>query len=164
LLVALPVLRDANFERTVIYVIEHSGDGAVGVVLNRPSPLTLADPLPAWMAHATEPRVVFFGGPVGKGNAIGLAEQGGAVVNVDLHADPDELDGPVGRLRVYAGYAGWVGGQLEDEISAGAWVVVDAVADDVMTGAPEDLWSTVLRRQGGRLSAVGTFPEDPTVN
>src|SRR5919112_1494320 len=108
LLVALPVLRDPNFDRTVVYMIEHGDEGAVGVVLNRPSPMPLTEPLPRWSLLAAEPAVVFFGGPVGKGDAIGLGESvAGELAVVDLKADPDEHDPLVARVRVYAGYAGW---------------------------------------------------------
>ena len=165
LLIALPILRDRNFDRTVVYVIEHSSDdGAVGVVLNRPSPLPLAEPLPRWEPLTPDPQVIFVGGPVGPGNAIALGAADGDIVIVDLEMEPNDLDTPLKQVRVYAGYAGWTGGQLEDEIAAGAWLVVDATVADVMTNAPESLWVRVLRRQGGRVSAVAAFPEDPTLN
>ena len=165
LLVALPVLRDANFDRTVVYMIEHSELGAVGVVLNRPSPMALTEPLPSWSPLAADPAVVFFGGPVGKGDAIGIGEtaSGDAVV-VDLKNDPGDHDPPVTRVRVYAGYAGWEASQLDDEIAAGAWVVVDIEPGDVMSEDPDSLWPNVLRRQGGKLAAVATFPVDPVLN
>lgn len=164
LLVALPVLREPNFDHAVIYMIEHGDEGAVGVVLNRPSPMPLTEPLPVWSPLASDPAVVFFGGPVGKGAAIGLGESGAGVDTVDLHLEPAAIDPPLERVRVYAGYAGWDAGQLEDEIDAGAWVVVDAAPGDVMTDDPERLWPEVLRRQGGRLAAVATFPIDPSLN
>ena len=164
LLVALPVLRDANFDHTVVYLVEHSDEGAAGVVLNRPSPMPLTEPLPVWSPLASEPAVVFFGGPVGKGAAIGLGESGGGVQTIDLHLEPESIEPPVERVRIYSGYAGWDPGQLEDEIEAGAWVVVDAEPGDVMTDDPEQLWPDVLRRQGGRLAAVATFPIDPSLN
>jgi putative transcriptional regulator len=164
LLVALPVLRDVNFDRTVVYMVEHSEEGALGLVLNRPSPLTIGEPLPRWVTYATEPRVVFVGGPMQPSAAIGLARRGDAVETVDLEQDPDYLDWPVTSVRVFAGYAGWTGGQLEDEIAAGAWLVIDADPNDVMTDDPEALWPSVLRRQGGRLAAVADFPLDPTEN
>ncbi len=163
-LVAMPILRDANFDRTVVYMLEHSDDGAVGVVLNRPSPLTIGEPLPRWVKFATEPRVVFVGGPVEPSGAIGLVQAGDDVKTVDLEQEPDVLDEATDRLRVFAGYAGWTSGQLEDEIAAGAWIVFDAEPGDVMTDDPEQLWPAVLRRQGGRLRAVAHFPLDPSDN
>jgi putative transcriptional regulator len=165
LLIALPVLRDPNFDRTVVYMLEHDADnGAVGVVLNRPSPLTVGEPLPDWAALAAEPAVVFVGGPVEQSGAIGLAEVDGLIRPVDLEAGPALIEGEVGRLRVFAGYAGWAVGQLEDELAAGAWIDVPARPDDLYGAEPDGLWAAVLKRQGGRVAAVAAFPEDPRVN
>ncbi len=163
LLVALPALSAGNFDRAVVYMLEHTDEGAVGVVLNRPSPLTVDEPLPRWLPLAAEPRVVFLGGPVERSGAIGLIEVDGAVTTVDLEDEPGDGDAS-GRLRVFAGYAGWSAGQLEDEIAAGAWVVADAEPGDVVTDDPEAMWSSVLWRQGGRLAAVAHFPLDPSDN
>jgi putative transcriptional regulator len=164
LLVALPVLRDANFDRTVVFMLEHSVEGAVGVVLNRPSPLAVAEPLLEWAPLAAEPPVIFVGGPVGPSDAIGLGETDDQLKTVDLAEGPDAVEEPVRRVRVYAGYAGWGAGQLEDEIAAGAWLVVDTHPGDVMTDEPDGLWSEVLRRQGGRIAAVAAFPQDTSLN
>lgn len=166
LLVALPVLRDENFDRTVLYLLEHNGEeGAVGVVLSRPSAMTVDEPLPRWMPLAGPPAVVFIGGPVAKNSVVGLAETvTHDIVAVDLEGDPSDAPDPLSRLRIFAGYAGWAPGQLEDEVAAGAWLVVDGGPDDVMSDDPEELWPTVLRRQGGRMAAVAAFPEDPSLN
>jgi putative transcriptional regulator len=164
LLVALPVLRHADFDRTVVFMLAHGDEGALGVVLNRPSPMPLTEPLPRWSPLASEPAVIFFGGPVGKGDAIGLGESAEVVDTIDLHVEPASIDPPVERVRIYSGYAGWSEGQLEDEIAAGAWVIVDAEPGDVMTDDHDRLWPDVLRRQGGRLAAVATFPIDPALN
>ena len=64
---ATPLLGDPNFDRTVVLMIEHSGEGSLGIVLNRPSDVALREPLPEWSRFATEPPVVFFGGPVSRG-------------------------------------------------------------------------------------------------
>jgi putative transcriptional regulator len=70
----------------------------------------------------------------------------------------------LGALRIFAGYAGWSPGQLQDEIDEGAWYVVEAETGDAFTNNPEDLWRTVLRRQTGDLALMATFPDDPTLN
>lgn len=187
LLVAAPSLRDPNFERTVVLVIEHGDEGAVGVVLNRPSKATVSEILPAWKHLATEPAMVFVGGPVALSGAICLgrsapepgpesldaAGQRGPkastgwrrlfadVAIVDLEVDPDPA---AGDIRVFAGHAGWGPTQLEAEIEAKAWFVLDAEPGDALTATPETLWSTVLRRQGGALARVSNFPDDPSTN
>jgi putative transcriptional regulator len=177
LLVANPALPDPNFHRTVVVMLEHGDGGAVGLVLNRPSETAVGEPLPRCELLAAEPPVVFVGGPVEPAAAICLAEVDradgvrwnpviGAVGTLDLGDGTGVADvmAQVHRLRVFAGYAGWGPGQVEDELEAGAWFVVDALAGDVLSDQPGRLWRTVLRRQGGWLASLSTFPDDPSVN
>lgn len=176
LLVALPALRDSNFNRTVLLMLQHDEQGAVGVILNRPSGLDLVGNLAAWERVAAPPAEVFWGGPVAKGVAIGLGRSAlvgptdgwvplfGDLGTVELGRRPDELAVDVRHVRVFVGYSGWGSGQLEGEIESGAWLVVDADPDDADTGAPLDLWAAVLRRQGGTTAWLARFPDDPSLN
>jgi putative transcriptional regulator len=185
LLVATPALGESNFERSVVLVLDHDEEGALGIVINRPTPVDVAEVLPVWQPLATEPGVLFQGGPVALDSALGLALVPGEgedeplgwrrVVGrlglIDLDVPPEVLAAEVTRLRIFAGYAGWGAGQLEDELAEGAWYVVDARfgtgaddAGDPFTEAPEDLWRTVLRRQGGDVAMVSTYPDDPSLN
>lgn len=177
LLVASPTLTDPNFARTVVLVLEHSDDdGALGVVLTRPSATPVAEVLPAWAPLAAEPAVAFVGGPVSPNAAIclGCARPGehpagwtgidGLLGAVDLSQDPASVEGALECVRIYAGYAGWGAAQLEAEIALGAWYVIDALPADPFVTAPSQLWRQVLRRQGGGLALVSTFPPDPTRN
>ncbi|HEY3239099.1 MAG TPA: YqgE/AlgH family protein, partial [Acidimicrobiia bacterium] len=79
---------------------------------------------------------------------------------VDLGLEPQGVD----AVRLFAGYAGWGGGQLEAEISAGGWFVLDALPSDPLSAEPEELWREVLRRQGGRLALFAACPPDPSLN
>jgi putative transcriptional regulator len=177
LLVATPRLREATFHRTVILLLDHGADGAIGVVLNRPSSVDVGVVLPDWQAHVSDPPRLFHGGPVGLDGAMGVAalprgtgtspevdRLTGQFGLVDLDADPTSVAAHVGGVRVFAGHAGWAGGQLEDELAERAWFVVDAVQDDVLTPEPQLLWRRVLRRQGGDLAIVSTFAEDASLN
>jgi putative transcriptional regulator len=178
LLVATPLLGDGPFFRSVIAVLEHgAGSGALGVVLNWPMSLPVADVLALGPELFSPPAVVFDGGPVSPETAIavGLPAPGASAdgtwrpsappyVTVDLDADADLLAREVRRLRVFAGYAGWAAGQLEAEVAEGAWYVVDSLPDDVFAVEPRMLWRGVLRRQGWPLAAVATCPADPTLN
>jgi putative transcriptional regulator len=183
LLVATPQLEDPNFRRSVVLLVEHDIEGGtLGVVLNRPTEVPVDRVLPPWAELVTGPSVVFQGGPVALDNALALARlpgedeplgwralDGGSpevarVGLVDLDAPPALLAPELLQLRVFAGYAGWSAGQLRTEIEEGAWYLVPAEAGDVFAGDPDRLWREVLRRQGGDLAFVSTFPEDPTLN
>jgi putative transcriptional regulator len=176
LLVATPVLIDANFFRTVILLIEHSEGGAVGLVLNRPSETAVADPLPAWDELAAAPPVVFVGGPVAPEVAVCLARRRPnatspsmgevlpGIFTFDLDLDPAQAATQVDRLRIFSGYAGWGAGQLEDELDDGAWVVVKADPADAHCAEPDELWRNVLRRQRGSLALLANHPVDIRTN
>jgi putative transcriptional regulator len=82
---------------------------------------------------------------------------------VDVAQDPDDV-GDVELVRIFAGYAGWGAGQLEDEIEEGAWIVVDADPGDALSDQPDDLWRRVLRRQGGMIAWLANCPPDPSLN
>ena len=176
LLLANPAMPDPNFHRTVVLVLEHSVDGAVGVVLNRPTDTAVGGALPRWGDLATDPPVLFAGGPVEPSAAICLAEVSGTVEReswrrvlgelgtLDLSADESSASEGVRGLRVFAGYAGWAAGQVEAELEAKGWFVVDAQPGDVLSARPAQLWNAVLRRQGGWLAALAAFPAAPSVN
>jgi putative transcriptional regulator len=174
LLVATPALGDPNFDRTVVLILEHTPEGAVGVILNRPSLTGLGEAgadWGGWDALAAEPAVVFVGGPVSRTSVICIARSAdddahgfqpvlGEVGVADLAQPPKGVE----AVRLFAGYAGWGEGQLEAEIEAGAWFVLDARPEDPLTPDPEDLWPEVLRRQGGRLAMFALCPLDPSTN
>ncbi|MGH9246585.1 MAG: YqgE/AlgH family protein [Acidimicrobiales bacterium] len=176
LVVATPLLGDPNFERGVVFMLEHSEEGAVGLVLNRPSEVEVDTPLADWRRFASHPEVVFVGGPVNREAVIALARvQGsepeeawqritGSMGVLDLTADADLIGGAIDQLRIFAGYAGWGPEQLEGEIDEGAWFVVDAHPDDPFGAEPEELWRTVLRRQPDPLRRYALFPPDLRMN
>jgi putative transcriptional regulator len=175
MLVAAPTLTDPNFSRTVVLMLEHSEQGALGVVLNRPSGLSVVEILADWAELASAPSQVFHGGPVSPESAlalvrtdrvdvIGVRQLPHEVGIIDLDTPAELVADAVTDLRVFAGYAGWGDGQLEGEIDEGAWFVVDTLPEDVFTADPQDLWRRVLRRQPHPLSLVASFPRDPALN
>ena len=178
LLLATPPLDDPNFDRTVIFVLEHHDDGAIGIVLNRVADESLDEPLDRWIDLQHPPSSVFVGGPVETSALIGLAQAKAAVaddhdhlspvvgdiVSADLTADPAIVAADVVGVRVFRGYAGWGPGQLEAEVDAGAWLVFDAETSDVFSDDPEELWRDVLRRQPGRLAWLANAPDDLSLN
>jgi putative transcriptional regulator len=173
LLVAGADLFDPNFRRTVVLVGEHNEEGALGVVLNRPTDLTVMEVVPLLAPFAGKGDRLFTGGPVQPTSAVLLAEfdqpeRAGLMVFGSigfLTGDLDEgsTDGVL-RARVFAGYAGWGAEQLEAELAMGSWIVEPARPEDVFAARPEKLWSDVLRRKGSRFALLSTMPDDPSLN
>ncbi len=173
---AAPLLTDPNFDRAVVLMLSHDDDGALGVVVNRPTDVSVTSILPAWQPVVSEPGVIFQGGPVSLDSALGLValtngdeplgvrRVTGRLGVVDLDTPPEVVSPGVVGMRVFAGYAGWAPEQLESEIDEGAWYVVDAEATDAFTESAADLWRAVLRRQRGTLAWVADFPRDPSLN
>jgi len=174
LLLASPSLRDPNFERTVVLIGVHSSDGAMGVVLNRPSDVTVAEAAPQLEPAVGDREQLYVGGPVQASSIVFLAEfldpaLAGLLVLGRIgfpaaEAELDELSQATERSRVFAGFAGWGEGQLEAEIAEGDWIAQAALPDDVFTEVPERLWSDVLTRKGGSYALVARMPQDPSVN
>ena len=177
LIVASRNLVDPNFFRTVVLILEHTpatpdepGGGALGVVLNRPTEISIADAVPNWHPLCAEPALVFRGGPVDRTAAIGLArpdahydqsqsaltDTGRELGVVNLSAEPAELAGVVRDLRIFSGYAGWSPGQLEAELEVGGWLVLEHERFDPLTSQPASLWNQAIsdadRGQGVKLS------------
>jgi putative transcriptional regulator len=168
LLVAAPILRDPNFHRTVVLVAEHGEEGAMGLVLNRPTDTSVGAALPELAPLAGEAEPVYVGGPVALESVLAVAE-------LDDPGDASELlfdavgfvqapDVPVVRGRIFVGYAGWSAGQLEAELEEESWLVLPAELDDLFSDDPDGLWSTVLRRQGGEYALLSLMPPDPSLN
>jgi len=174
LLLASPALHDPNFERAVILVGVHSREGAMGVVLNRPSTVTVGEAVPQLEQAVAEEEPVYVGGPVQPSAIVCLAEfldpsPAGLLVLGRIgfpapDADLDELAQATDRVRAFAGFAGWSEGQLEEEIERGDWIAQSALPDDVFTDASEELWSRALTRMGGSYALLARMPRDPSVN
>lgn len=171
LMVAAPTLVDPNFHRAVVLLLHHGPDGALGVVLNRPSEVAVGVTLQDWDRLAARPSVVFVGGPVEPTAVIGLGWRreevdvegwrrvSGPLGMLDLSRAPDELG--IDEIRLFAGHAGWAPGQLEAEVDTGSWFVVEAAPRDAFCSDPAELWRHVVRRQGG---VYRTYPRDPSLN
>ena len=174
LLLASPALVDPNFSRTVVLIGAHSDEGAMGVVLNRPSELTVGEAVPQLERAVDEQEPVYVGGPVRPGAVVFLAEfldpePAGLLVIGRIgfpspDADVEELTEATARARVFAGYAGWGEGQLEAEIDHGDWIAEPALPEDVFTEVPAELWSRVLTRKGGSYALIARMPVNPSVN
>lgn len=174
LLIAGPGLWDPNFRHAVVLVGHHDREGAVGVVLNRTSGSTVGDVLPPLAALTGPAAPLYVGGPVQPEAAVVVAEfehpeQAGLLAfgRIGFLLDDPRADDVAGvrRARVFAGYAGWGPGQLEDELEQESWYVVPALPEDVFAEDPGGLWGRALRRMGGReFRLLATMPPDPSLN
>jgi putative transcriptional regulator len=173
-LIASPSILDPNFERTVVLVTAHTGEGAIGLILNRCSEATVGEAVPQLAEVMETDDQVYVGGPVNPDGVAVLAEfddpdDAGVVVmnDVGFVALDQALDGEAPQLqraRVFAGVAGWGPEQLEEELERDDWIIEPAELEDIFTEDPEGLWSAVLRRKGGRYELVARMPLDPSLN
>ena len=175
LLIAGPTLLDPNFARAVVLIAEHTEEGAMGLVLNRPAETLIDEAVPDLDWMATDDARVWVGGPVAETAVIVLAEWdrpelAGALVDDDLgfvgaDADqPAQLDGAIRRARVFAGHAGWGPGQLEGELEEEAWIVEPPLREEIFSEDAPGLWGAVLRRKGRKYALLATMPLDPSLN
>lgn len=175
-LVASRHLRDPNFVRSVVFMVQHTEEGAMGVVINRPSEKSIRE---VWEMIGNDPcereDMIFIGGPVpGPLVALHSLEPFGehqVLPNLFVSTHKDAIDLIVRRkkvsLRLFSGHAGWGGGQLEDEIEAGGWLFTKASADEVFADH-ETIWKAVTQRIGLEIMAPELdfehVPSDPSLN
>ena len=175
LLIASPVLVDPNFHRAVILIAEHTDEGAMGLVLNRPAETLVAEAVPDLSELADTGAPLYVGGPVAADSVIVLAEfdepsLAGVLIDDDLgfvssgSGDLGDVADGVRRARVFAGHAGWGPGQLDDELEAESWIVEPPVREEIFSEVSEQLWAAVLRRKGREYALLSTMPPDPSVN
>ncbi len=173
LLIASPALVDPNFARSVVLITEHGDEGAMGVVLNRPSETDVDEVVPE-LGRMINSEPVFIGGPVEPQALVVLAEfedpeAAAWVVVADVgfvaaDTDQERLEQMIRRGRVYAGYSGWGPGQLEAELEEDAWIVEPPLASELFPDDPATLWQDVLARKGGQFALIARMPDDPSLN
>jgi putative transcriptional regulator len=174
LLIAGPSLVDPNFWRTVVLVVEHSEEGAFGLVLNRASETTVGEVVPELHEVLDLNEALFIGGPVQPSSVVilGHFEDPGdaALLAFDdvgvLGTVPsiEEMSVGLRAARAFVGHAGWGAGQLDSELERGDWILEPARLEDAFSSAPRDLWSAVLTRKGGSYALVARMPLDPSLN
>jgi putative transcriptional regulator len=168
-------LHGSWFHRTVVLVCQHDAEGAFGLVLNRPSGTEVGEALVADLPEKLKSMPLYIGGPVQPGALSYLHGDtflpGGSVMaNVDLGHSLDQLVELAGdfsssrRLLVFAGYAGWSAGQLDDEIARDSWLVHQASPELIFDSNPQELWHRILRERGGRFRLLADSPEDLSAN
>ena len=155
-------------------ICEHTDEGALGLVLNRPGELFVGETAAELAVLAGDEAMIDIGGPVQPDALLVLGEFDDAshagmlvIESVGLMGDASELASLVDvtrRVRVFAGYAGWGPGQLDAELERDDWFVAPAGVDDIFDPDADELWRRVLERKGGHFALVARMPIDPSVN
>lgn len=179
LLVSAPDMASAEFNRSVVLIIEHSPATTFGVNIASRSDLAVANVLPEWVELTAKPQALYIGGPLSQQAVVGLGvtkpgvdlegstkfnKLANRLVHVDLRTQPEEVKDDLEGMRFFAGYAEWSPGQLNDEIEQGDWFVAPALPSDIIAPGRVDIWGDVMRRQPMPLPLYSTFPADPTDN
>ncbi len=176
-LVAKPSLRDPNFCQTVILLCEHGPDGALGVVVNRPTEISIAEVLPQVPVLEGQHHRVYTGGPVQRNHLLILYQlpQGpddthhvfdGVYLGGNVQAIEEILKAPEpnANFRAFMGYSGWAPGQLENEMKTGSWLTLPADSASMFERDQAQLWSDMLRSLGDDFAIYADMPVDPNMN
>lgn len=156
LLVASRGLLEPNFDRTVVLLVNHSDEGAMGIIINRPTEVRLGELVSDLEGVEEREETVWVGGPVAHWQMVLLIRskkvpEGAENVFENVHFSAsrvvlDQLLAKDTEFRVYAGYAGWTAGQLEHEIARGGWHVLPGEPELIFDPAPLELWRELIVR------------------
>ena len=176
-LVAAPSLRDPNFRQTVILLCEHGPEGALGIVVNRPTEISITEVLPQVPILEGQAHVVYAGGPVQRNHLLILYRTtespedthhvfDGVYIGGNTNALEQILKGstPSDQFRAFIGYSGWAPGQLENEMKTGSWITVPADTGSMFEREQTSLWANILRSLDPCYDMYTHMPVDPNLN
>lgn len=172
-LLAEPLLDDPNFDRTVILVCQHSEEGAFGLIVNRPTEITVSD---ATDLLEIENRL-FVGGPVEQHTMHFLhtisSLKESLTISEDIfwggdfeHLQKLALKGEITEenCRFFVGYSGWSELQLEAELENNTWIISKVNPKIMFEHEPQNLWNAILKKMGGKYKVYSNYPTDPRLN
>jgi putative transcriptional regulator len=168
-------LRGSFFQRTVVLICQHDSDGAFGLVLNRATGNNVGEMIVADLPEPVKTCPLFLGGPVQPSalsflHSDSFIPDANVLPNLCLSHSLDsliEIGGsfsPTQKIKLFAGYAGWSSGQLEDELKRDAWLTHPGSLELVFDTKPDQLWQNILRTKGGKYRLLAQMPEDPSLN
>ena len=169
------MLRGSFFQRTVVLICQHDAEGAFGLILNRATGSNVGDMIVADLPDSLKKFPLYLGGPVQPSalsylHSDGYIPDANVLPNLSLGHSLDSLMeigetlSPSLKIRLFAGYAGWAAGQLEDEMKRNAWIKHPASLELVFDTATEQLWQRILRQKGGKYRLLAQAPEDLSLN
>jgi putative transcriptional regulator len=168
-------LRGSFFQRTVVLICQHDAEGAFGLVLNRATGNNVGEMIVADLPDTLKACPLYLGGPV-QPSALSFLHsdtflpEANVMPNLSLGHSLDSLMelgeslSPTRKLKMFAGYAGWSPGQLEDEMKRKAWLTHPASLELVFDAAPEQLWQDILVKKGWQYKLLAQSPEDLSQN
>lgn len=168
-------LQGSFFHRTVLLICQHDAEGAFGLVLNRPTGNKVADAVTANIPDTLKTQELFLGGPV-QPQALSFLHadtylpDASVLPNLNLDHSLDNLIelaesfSATQQLKIFAGYAGWSAGQLDDEMKRNTWLTHPASLDLVFHPKPDELWTSILNQMGWQYRLLSQQPEDLSRN
>jgi len=168
-------LRGSFFQRTVVLICQHDSDGAFGLVLNRASGSNVGEMIVADLPDTLKNFPLYLGGPVQPSalsflHSDSFIPDANVIPNLSLGHSLDSLMdlgesfSATRKIKMFAGYAGWSPGQLEDEMKRKAWLTHPASLELVFETNPKDLWQMILRQKGWKYKLLSEMPEDLSMN
>jgi len=168
-------LRGSFFQRTVVLICQHDAEGAFGLVLNRSSGSNVGEMIVADLPDTLKACPLFLGGPVQPSalsflHSDGFIPDANVLPNLSLGHSLDSLMeigesfSPGKKIKLFAGYAGWSPGQLEEEMKRKAWLTHPASLELVFDASPDQLWQLILRQKGWKYKLLSQMPEDLSMN
>jgi len=182
ILISNPMMGDPNFERSIIYLCEHSEQGSLGFVLNKPAKVTLSEVVegfgsegvPLYVGGPVEQNTLHFLYRVNEGLRIQEPLEGGKLIKDDVYMGGDferlrdiyEIN-PVteDNIKFFIGYSGWSADQLDKEIEENSWVVVkDPITSNIFENTSRIHWKDMMAKLGGKYKMMSNYPVDPRLN
>ncbi len=175
ILLAEPFMQDPNFKRAAVLLCEHTDDGSLGFVLNRPIDMQINDLIVSFPGFDCP---VYYGGPVATDTIHFMHNVGDLLEGSQKISDGVWWGGEFDKLkflvesdmiqphnvRFYVGYTGWSGGQLKEEMKSGSWVIADLDANYVFKAPSTELWEQIMNDKGDRYTVISQVPDNANWN
>lgn len=168
-------LRGSFFHRSVVLICQHDSEGAFGLILNRSTENAIGDVVIEDLPESIQEEPLYLGGPVQPGalsylHSDSFIPAANVITNVNLGHSVEELAdvaasySPEKQLRIFAGYAGWSAGQLDDEMASDSWLTHPATKEIIFETPAKSMWSEVMKQKNWQQRILADSPEDPSWN